>query len=205
MSDGSLLSPLGEPPKLTLEVGLAGRGQIWPEKVRARSEFGWETTQNLGEFVRTPDRPPNQISGVLRLVLRPHLPRRGHAASFTILIIATNTFIHDNFNEKSAPTHPFEKATPQAWLKGCSRPLPLTSPITSPIMSSRRSHIRENFATAMRRQEGSTIRSTPAITQHVESSSGSIHGPSHPAFDRLEEVEAAQVKEVSKPSSRFKV
>ena len=60
----SLRNHIG-PPKLTLEVGLAGRGQIWPGKVRTQSEFGWETTQNLGEFVRTPNRPTNQISGVL--------------------------------------------------------------------------------------------------------------------------------------------
>ena len=34
-----------------------------PEKVWTQSEFGWETTQNLGESIRTPNRPLASVFG----------------------------------------------------------------------------------------------------------------------------------------------
>ncbi|KAF9643065.1 hypothetical protein BDM02DRAFT_3132675 [Thelephora ganbajun] len=55
---------------------------------------------------------------------------------------------------------------------------------------SRRSHILESFATVMQKQETS-IRSTPATPRRIEPFSG----PSHPAFDRLEEMAAKQLKQ----------
>ena len=68
----------------------------------------------------------------------------------------------------------------------------LHSPSLLFIMSSRRSYVRENFAAAMRKQED-TAHSTPATPRRSES----IPRPSHPAFDRLEEMEVKQLKEVS--------
>jgi len=64
-------------------------------------------------------------------------------------------------------------------------------------MSSRRGYVRENFAAAMRKQEGSTIRGTSVTARRIEPFSESVPGPSHPAFDRLEEMKAKQLKEVS--------
>lgn len=63
-------------------------------------------------------------------------------------------------------------------------------------MSSRKSYIRESFASAMRKQEGSAASGTPITTQHIEPPSESTPGPSHPAFNRLEEMKAKQLKEV---------
>jgi hypothetical protein len=76
-------------------------------------------------------------------------------------------------------------------------------------MSSRRDYVRENFAATMRKQEYQAIRNTPVTPQRVEPFSGSVPGPSHPAFDRLEEMKAKQLKEVSthlnRPCVWFKV
>jgi len=67
-------------------------------------------------------------------------------------------------------------------------------------MSSRKVYIREDFAAVMRKHEGSAI-TTPLRAQP---SGESIPRPSHPAFDRLEEMKAKQLTEVSNNLSWFK-
>lgn len=74
------------------------------------------------------------------------------------------------------------------------------SSVFSSIMSSRKVYIREDFAAVMRKNEGSAT-TTP---RRVEPSSGFIPRPSHPAFDRLEEMKAKQLTEVSNNLSWFK-
>lgn len=63
-------------------------------------------------------------------------------------------------------------------------------------MSSRKAYVRENFAAVMRKQEGSAIRNTPVTPRHIAPSSESASGPSHPAFDRLEEMKVKELQGV---------
>ena len=67
-------------------------------------------------------------------------------------------------------------------------------------MSSRKAYVRENFAAVMRKQESQAIHSTPATPRRVEPFSKSVSGPSHPAFDRLEEMRIKQLQEVTWPA-----
>jgi len=64
-------------------------------------------------------------------------------------------------------------------------------------MSSRRAYIRDGFAAVMRKQDGSATRNMPVTPRTTEFSSESAPGPSHPAFDRLEEMRTKELQEVS--------
>lgn len=66
-------------------------------------------------------------------------------------------------------------------------------------MSSRRAEVRKNFNSAMNKADGLAIRNTPA-NRRIEPFSGSDSGPSHPAFDRLEEMKIKQLEEVTFPA-----
>ncbi|KAF9653290.1 hypothetical protein BDM02DRAFT_3182830 [Thelephora ganbajun] len=62
-------------------------------------------------------------------------------------------------------------------------------------MSSRKAYIRKNFIAAMRKQEVPAICSTNVATRRIEPFSESVPVPSHPAFDRLEEMKMKQLQE----------
>ena len=72
-------------------------------------------------------------------------------------------------------------------------------------MSSRADNTRRGFAAAMRKQEGSAVRGTPVTPRRVAPLCESPPKPSHPAFDRLEEMRTKQLEEVSIYRSRTQV
>ena len=64
-------------------------------------------------------------------------------------------------------------------------------------MSSRRGYVRDQFAAIMRGQGDLATHNAPLAPHRVESSSGYVPGPSHPAFDRLEEMRMKELQDVS--------
>ena len=79
-------------------------------------------------------------------------------------------------------------------------------------MSSRRDHVRDQFAVIMRKQVGRATHNipvaphnTPIASVHVESPVGSVPRPSHPAFDKLEEMTMKELQDVSVWLSLFSI
>ena len=72
-------------------------------------------------------------------------------------------------------------------------------------MSSRKGYVRDQFAAIMRGRDGLATHNTSVAPRSVEPPSGSVSGPSHPAFDRLEEMRTKELKDVSGKLSRLSI
>ena len=66
---------------------------------------------------------------------------------------------------------------------------------------SRRGYVRDGFAVVMRKQEGSATHNTAVTHQPADSFGEPVPKPSHPAFNRPEELGVRQLQEVSAPLS----